>query len=99
MIVFVTVSVDQIYDALGTNFIDYIVEPYEPNSIKKAIRKILNHSIVQNNSAKLKIKYNNISYIIEQKDILYVETMNRSVKIVTVTRNYTFGCMIYMRTY
>lgn len=64
---------------------DYIVKPFREQEIKEALEIIINHGIKTENKLKtLKIIQRSYTYILKQDEIIYIESRNKDLLLVTV---------------
>lgn len=82
-IIFITAFKEHIHTVLGTNFIDFITKPFEPQRLIDTFKIILNYTENVVNSKKICVESNNIKYFIAIKDIIYIEMINKKINIVT----------------
>lgn len=64
---------------------DYIVKPFREEEVKEALEIIINHGIKTENKLKtLKIIQRSYTYILKQDEIIYIESRNKDLLLVTV---------------
>lgn len=64
---------------------DYIVKPFREQEVKEALEIIINHGIKTENKLKtLKIIQRSYTYILKQDEIIYIESRNKDLLLVTV---------------
>lgn len=82
-IIFTTAFRSYINELLDTRFIDYILKPYSPDRIIDTIRYIINHTVKELAPKKLHFKVGRIEYIINFSDIIYIESIEKKLHIIT----------------
>ncbi|SNT17714.1 two component transcriptional regulator, LytTR family [Anaerovirgula multivorans] len=70
---------------------DYIVKPFSEEEVKKVFKTIIYHGISEkaNKGSVLKLKQKEYTYIIQQEEIIYIESMNRKLSIRTIDGEFT----------
>lgn len=64
---------------------DYIVKPFTEKEVREALETIINHGIKgQEKSEILKINQKSYSYILKQDEIIYIESKNKNLLLVTI---------------
>lgn len=64
---------------------DYIVKPFTEKEVREALETIINHGIKTENKLKtLKIIQRSYTYILKQDEIIYIESRNKDLLLVTV---------------
>lgn len=64
---------------------DYIIKPFEKEKVKELIGTILNHGVKdKKEELTLKIKQRQYIYVLKQSEIIYIESNNKNLSIVTI---------------
>ena len=64
---------------------DYIIKPFKEEEVKKALETIINHGIKQKDRpGTFKIIQKSYSYILKQDEIIYIESRNKNLLLVTI---------------
>lgn len=64
---------------------DYIVKPFTEKEVREALETIINHGMKTENKLKtLKIIQKSYTYILKQDEIIYIESKNKDLLLVTV---------------
>lgn len=74
---------------------DYIIKPFREEEVRKALETIINHGIKKiNRPSTFKIIQKSYTYILKQDEIIYIESSNKNLLLVTINEeirlsNYT----------
>lgn len=70
---------------------DYIVKPFTEEEVKKIFKTIIHHGISkkENKGSVLKLKQKEYTYVIKQEEIIYIESVNKRLSIMTMDEEFT----------
>ena len=81
-VVFITSLEDENkYAYTDLNCLGYIEKPFDPENVKRYIKKALNYSTVREKEATLFFRKDGIIYPIKVKDIIYTESLSHKVDV------------------
>lgn len=71
---------------------DYIIKPFKEEEVRNVLETIINYGIMNKKESKyLKLKRRRSSYLIRQEEIIYIESKNRKIFIVTKNKELNFS--------
>jgi two-component system, LytTR family, response regulator LytT len=95
-LLFITGFCENIGQALGTRFIDFIIKPFESSRLVETL-DLIHSKQVNKQSQIMKIKKGNINYQIAIDDVIYIESKNKDLYIVTKKERLKFSRMSLSR--
>ena len=84
-IVFLTSHIEYALEGYEVNALRYLTKPADPNKVKEIIRYVQDK---QNNAHQIIIKSEGEDILIDINDIIYMESMDKNVRIVTSKEEY-----------
>ena len=85
-IVFLTSHIEYALEGYEVNALRYLTKPADPNKVKEIIRYVQDK---QNNAHQIIIKSEGEDILIDINNIIYMESMDKNVRIVTSKEEYT----------
>lgn len=85
-IVFLTSHIEYALEGYEVNALRYLTKPADPNKVKEIIRYVQDK---QNSAHQIIIKSEGEDILIDINDIIYMESMDKNVRIVTSKEEYT----------
>ena len=85
-IVFLTSHIEYALEGYEVNALRYLTKPADPNKVKEVIRYVKDK---QSSSHQIIIKADGEDILIDINDIIYMESMDKNVRIVTSQEEYT----------
>ena len=81
-VVFIT-SLEDVtkYAYTDLNCLGYIEKPFDPENVKRYVKKALNYSTVREKESTLLFRKDSIIYPIKVRDIIYTESLNHKVNV------------------
>lgn len=63
---------------------DYIIKPFKEGEVKKILETLINFGIETEEDTYIKLKQKEYSYLINEDEIIYIESINKRLLIVTI---------------